>query len=440
MNIPICSLLACCLFALTGPVAHAGAPRDVAEQVATLIENNYFDSGKAQAIAGALRAAEIHGEFDAFTRPRDLATALTSVLHPLDPHLRVLWSSTTGSPLAHGAGADLLASPGLGDPRGAYGFRRVEMLPGAIGCIELTFFADLESRRRDDPARLAADAALQLTAGAAGLIVDLRDNIGGSLDMAGYLISAFVPHDATVYDVTHTRDGLQSDRPAVTYQSPRIDVPLYVLISARTASAAEAFAYTLQAAHRAIVVGETSAGAANSGGSFPLGDGLSVFVPVGTPVNPLTHTNWEGRGVQPDVRVDARQALASAQQLALIAVLARDPDGPTAGYVRLVLQALQAPASAPGPSLRDYRGDYNGVLISQEGDGLVLRQGNRIPLELARLNGDTFFDRSEPSRRIVFERSTRAQIRGLEMVYANGRVLWYPREPLRLPALDLYPH
>ena len=128
------------------------------------------------------------------------------------------------------------------------------------------------------------------------VIIDLRYNGGGSPAMVGYLVSAFTPRDADIYNVFHGREGTESERPKDAYASPRLDVPLYVLISGLSASAAESTTYTLQAAHRATVVGEPSAGAANPGGEFPVGDGFNVFISTGTPVNPVTGKNWEGVG------------------------------------------------------------------------------------------------------------------------------------------------
>jgi hypothetical protein len=45
-------------------------------------------------------------------------------------------------------------------------------------------------------------------------------------------------------------------------------------------------------------------------------EGLVVFVPTGSPVNPFTHGNWEGTGVQPDVRAPSSEALDMALGLA----------------------------------------------------------------------------------------------------------------------------
>jgi hypothetical protein len=406
-------------------------------RVADLIEDNYFDAAQGHAIAASLRTAAQAGEFDALRQPRDLATGLTLLLRPLDHHFRVVMSNGADRRWQGNATSDLIDASAT-ERRSAYGFRRVEMLPGAIGYIDLQSFAYLSTSKRDDPARVMADAALQLLHDASAIIIDLRDNVGGSSDMAAYLVSAFMPSGSDVYDVIHWRNGTDSERPVLPYPRPRVDVPLYLLISARTASAAEAAAYTLHAAGRAVIVGQTSAGAANVGGIFPVAESLGVFIPIGTPINPITRSNWEGSGVAPDVVVPAGAALPNAEQLALEKALQRNPDSPQAAYMRDVLEALRAQSTPqPGPPLDSYVGVYNGAEITRVGDLLALRQGNRIPSSLVRLAGDTFFDQNDPSRRVVFERGADSIITGLRLIYPSGYEVWLPTRALTLPSLQL---
>ena len=70
-------------------------------------------------------------------------------------------------------------------------------------------------------------------------------------------------------------------------------MPLFIVLSGRTSSAAESFPYTLQAARRATIVGEQSSGAGNPGGVFPLKSGYTVFISLGHTVNPITGTPEE---------------------------------------------------------------------------------------------------------------------------------------------------
>lgn len=420
-------LAAICVF-VAPPVL--GAPRDVVEQVATLIENNYFDAAKAAQIATELRGEAQAGRFDRFADPRDLAARLTRQLRPLDHHFNVTWSSQ--APVSRAPSAAASAPPMMSretlDRRNAYGFRSVEMLPGAVGYIDMRTFADFRFGTRDEPARNAIDAALELVMRADAIIIDLRKNGGGSAAMVGYLVSAFTPSDADIYNVFHRRDGSESERPKESYPTPRVDIPLYVLVSGRTASAAEATAYTLQAARRAVIVGAMTSGAANPGGEFPVGDGFNVFVSTGTPVNAVTGSNWEGIGVKPDVPVAAEDALERATLLALEAILAKNPNGPEALDARWTLEALRAErAPRTGARLTDYSGTYADTTISATHTQLALRRGRRPALTLVRLEGDAFFVRGEPSYRVVFERDTAGKVKGFQLFRSSGQSTWFPK-------------
>lgn len=403
------------------PCSALCATRDVIDRLATLIENNYFDADKAADTARKLRAAERAGEFSAITDPRDLAAALTARLKPVDQHFNVTWVRTVPQPRQLTE-----ASPQSFSRRAPLGFRSVELLPGGLGYIDLRFFPYIDFKNPNDHARLAADAALQMTADASAVILDLRNNGGGWPEMVGYLVSAFVPADADVYNVVHRRDGTESERPAQPYHTQRTDVPLFVLVSGGTASAAESAAYTLQAAKRALVIGERTLGAANPGGEFPIGEGFNAFISTGTPLNPITGTNWERVGVKPDIEVDAQKALMRAQILALEDLLAKQPD---ATDVQWALEALHA-ESKPQPSVptRDYVGAYAGATITASGNVLQLRRDRRLPLTLVRLREDSFFVDGDPLRRVSFERDARGKVRGFQLLRANGPAAWHPRE------------
>jgi len=430
-----CSRLAYLLTVLcvTLPMAAHGNPRDVVDHIATLIENNYFDAGKAEDIAKGLREAAAAGQFDKLRDPRDLEATLTSRLQPLDHHFRITWSApedTSGPRQPKETSGGPSMSPDTLARRNAYGFHRVEMLPGAIGYLDMSSFADFSFSNRNEPARKAADAALALVSNADAVIIDLRNNGGGAPNMVGYLVSAFTPPEADIYNTFHHRDRNDSERPKEPYASPMLNVPLYILISGRTASAAESTAYTLQAAKRAVVVGEPSIGAANPGGEFPAGDGFFVFVSTSTTVNPITGTNWESAGVKPDVPTDPHKALERAEVLALESVLARgNADSPETTETRWVLEALRArelpPAGAP---LTDYESPYAaGAELAVENGHLALRRDKRPFWTLVRIRGDVFAVVDEPYRRVIFERNAAHQVTRFELLRAGGPSSWFTR-------------
>jgi Peptidase family S41 len=405
-------------------------PRTVVEQIAATIETNYFDAARGVEISADLRRAAAAGNFDALNDPGDFASVLSRRLQSFDHHFLVTWSAESTVP----EGLSVFEPPvpqqfNEFEHRTAYGFHAVEMLSGAIGYIDLRAFVDLPGSQ-EDPARRTADAALELVLNAEAIILDLRNNPGGSPDMVGYLVSAFTDPKADIYNVLNYRDHSESERPRVAYPNPRLDVPLYVLISGRTASAGESLAYTLQAVRRAVIIGEISAGAANPGGPFPAGDGFFVFVSISTPVNPITGTNWDDVGVKPDVAVAAQQALGRAQILALETVVRRAPKDSDSLDARWTLEALRTEHSRPGgPPLCYYVGSYDGARISMARDGkLELRRARRPPWTLLRVRGDIFFVRDEPYRRVIFQRDSAGNIRRFQLLRAGGPSTWFARD------------
>jgi|HigsolmetaAR203D_1030402.scaffolds.fasta_scaffold00133_8 C-terminal processing protease CtpA/Prc len=276
--------------------------------VAAVIESRYFDVEQGRALARELTERAEQGHYDAFSNAQALAMRLTQELRRVDRHLSVV------------AGQALPQRRRMRPARVSqgveHGFGRIARLDGNVGYVELVEAAHFEFDDPDSPVRAKADQVLAQLRDADAVILDLRSNPGGSPAMVGYLVSAFVPSDRDVYNRFHTREGVFTERPATPYPTPRSDVPLFVLVGPGTASAAESLAYTLQACGRATIVGEPTAGAANPGELFPATAGISVFVPTGSPRNPLTQRNWEGEGVQPDIVVASADALAKAHALA----------------------------------------------------------------------------------------------------------------------------
>src|SRR6185437_15692567 len=93
-------------------------------------------------------------------------------------------------------------------------------------------------------------------------------------------------------------------------------VPVFVLTSSQTFSGGEEFTFDLQTQKRATIVGETTGGGAHPVQGLPAGDHFMVGVPFGRPINPVTKGDWEGKGVEPDVKVSAADALTTAEKMA----------------------------------------------------------------------------------------------------------------------------
>jgi len=393
----------------------AATPREEVEKVASVIQANYFDPDKAAVVAADLRAAAARGAFDALTDPRDLATTLTLRLQPLDHHFAVI--PVPATPRGGPTGSPRQIIPN-GDRTSNYGFHRLEMLPEGVAYIDLRGFSDIDFSDPHDPARRTADAALDFVADAEAVIIDLRDNGGGASSMVGYLTSAFTRPDADIYNTFHERGATFSEKPGAYRKSPRLEVPVYILTSGRTGSAAEALAYTLQSAHRAKTVGEASAGGANPGEMFSAGEGLQIFVSTGSPTNPITHRNWDGAGVQPDIPVPAASALRQARIVALDSILARPG---ASAEARWTLESLRAETAPPaGLKLADYVGAFGPAIVAMQDGQLSLLRERRSPWVLVPLGGDLFTVADDPTRRVRFERDPAGAVTALEQIFANG--------------------
>jgi hypothetical protein len=89
------------------------------------------------------------------------------------------------------------------------------------------------------------------------------------------------------------------------------------------------------------IVGEITGGGSNPTGPVDLGHEFMAMIPYGRAENPITKTNWEGRGVQPDIAVAAADAL----KVALTQLGGKPlPDVETASVERVF-----APRSTPLP-------------------------------------------------------------------------------------------
>lgn len=404
--------------------AHAReTPRVYVDGIAAAIEENYFDEARAKKIAADLRSAASTGKFDALQNARELSSELSTWLDPLDTHFDVSWAEPkpTSTAARDSTLPERVIPSNDPDKRKNYGVRNVEVLPGNIGYLDLRQFSGFEFGERDQPARQAVDAGLQLLSGTNALIIDLRENGGGAPQMVGYLSSAFVKKDSDIFNTFHGRGRTMSEAPLDWHPQPRLDTPLFILISGRTASAAEAFAYTMQSAKRAIIVGETSMGAANPGARVDAGNGFNVFVSFASPINPITKTNWEGLGVKPDVAVASATAPETARLLALQAVLAGGLQGDDATDARWALDALQAESKSALPlHADDYVGSYGALVITEANGRLILKNGRRPIRTLLSLGDDRFAIKEDPSQRVVFVRDANGKVEALESQTSSG--------------------
>lgn len=314
---------------LSSAWAQPAAPRLTAEQrrevvtaTATAFADFYVFADQGAAIAAHLRAELARGAFDRFNQTEPFAAALTASIQAVNPDRHIQVRPPASVPAAAGVAPRSRAEQ-LGWVerlrRRNYDFVRVERLAGNVGYLRMDSFPPPEL------AASTAAAAMAFLAHSDALIIDLRENGGGTGDMVRFLASYFFVEPTRLARVFH-RDR----NPQVSFDSTLMLVPgermpiidLFILTSPRTISAAEAFAFPLQQRGRAVVVGEVTAGAGNGGEFVDVGQGFRAFVPDVHVSSPIDGSSWEGRSVRPDIPALAAQALTVAHREALRRLLA----------------------------------------------------------------------------------------------------------------------
>lgn len=155
------------------------------------------------------------------------------------------------------------------------------------------------------------------------VIIDLRDNQGGSPVAVQDLCSYFLDPDLPLNKITwRTEDGIRLDEfntfsyKVIPPEKRMANTPIYILTSNHTFSAAEEFANNMKELGRATIVGEVTGGGANPGSVSSLSNDLEIFIPNGQASNPISGTNWEGVGVIPHQMTSADEALKMTLEMA----------------------------------------------------------------------------------------------------------------------------
>lgn len=192
------------------------------------------------------------------------------------------------------------------------GFETAEHFSPNIGYLKLTHF--------DVPEQCAATAAaaMNFLADSDALVVDLRFNRGGAPQMAALISSYLFDERTHLGDIYDRGQGTTEQLWTSEHVSGRkfTGKPIFVLTSARTFSAGEQFSYDLRALKRATLIGETTGGGAHPTAPHRIDDHFFIRVPFGRYINSVTKADWEGTGVEPDVKVPAAEALDVAKKLA----------------------------------------------------------------------------------------------------------------------------
>lgn len=295
----------------------------VVDGAAALLDSFYVFPAVAKRMGDSVRARLARGVYDSYGSGPGFAMRLNRDLGEIahDRHLRVDYSVSVLPPQRAQSAtlrtittktAEEVSQERREMDKINCGFRKAEELDGNVGYLKFDMFADPQV------CGPTAVAAMNFVAGSRALVIDLRENHGGRAAMVALIASYLFDRRTHLNDLWTRRTGntqefwTQDSVPGRRFGGEK---PVYILTAARTFSGAEEFTYDLKALKRATIVGETTGGGAHPVWARRIDEHFMIGVPYARAINPITHTNWEGVGVEPDIKVSASEALASALKL-----------------------------------------------------------------------------------------------------------------------------
>ena len=293
---------------------------EMVKNLADSIEVNYIISEKAPMLKKNLLKELKKGNFDQFNEKNALAEHLSHLLVSWsnDRHFLILKAEPAGERLVMPSSYDHLAKDN-------YAFEKLEHLDGNIAYIKFNRFIP--------PAYTGSliSSAMLFAANSDAVIIDLRDNFGGSPETVS-LLAGFFLKEPTLLTINYTRATDSKEETWSSEADVRInssssenfiiptnslerlkDIPVYILTSKRTFSAAELFSSSLQGYKRAKTVGENTGGGGHGIMPYEIAQGFTAYIPMARFYHPLTKESWEVVGVTPDIPCPASDAKRIAQ-------------------------------------------------------------------------------------------------------------------------------
>ena len=380
----------------------------IVDSIGSKLNVNYVFPQIATKMVSSIESKLGNGDYKSILDPQEFATTLTADLQAIskDKHLRVTFAPERIAEQQQTVTAEdsiaFLNRQVNSMKRNNFGFKEVKIMAGNIGYLDLRSFSNVEY------AGETAVSAMNFLSNTDAIIIDLRNNGGGSPAMI-QLISSYLFGSAPVH--LNNFYWRPSDLNSQTWTLPHVsgtrspNTPVYVLTSGGTFSAAEEFSYNLKHLERATLIGETTGGGAHPGGSVVATDRFMVWVPTGRAINPITNTNWEGTGVSPHIKVPAGNALDVAHMKALEILMENNNDEELQAFYEWPLAELNLktnPVTLDAKTLKTFAGNYGPRMVIFENGTLFYQRGSGTKYELFPFSNHEFMLKGLDSFRIRF--------------------------------------
>lgn len=441
-------VLACSLHASSQttdkpPILDSQLRKTLVENIVRELHAKCVAPEKVTGIETYLRTKLQTGAYDKLTNPGQFASALTTDLRSTgrDLHLFVTYDPVLEARLIAAPttpSSELQELPPTAEQlarlrESNYDFRKLEIMNGNVGYLDLRTFVDLNYSKD------TATAAMNFLANTDAVVVDLRHNPGGFINLEIFLISYFYGVDPAELWSRYHREGDVTVRDWTLREVPgkRLQyTDLYVLTSRETGSAGEGFSFILQQRRRAKIVGEKTSGAGYGNKEFPIGNGFVFYISTFRQFDPRTGRGWQDVGVEPDIAVPAERALSVAHLEAVKNLAGKSTDNLRKQRLSWFATILQLEAygakELPASLLNSYAGKYDGgkIVVTLEQGQLYFLGASGMKRKLHALADDTFLieDKSVPlesQAKVRFVKNAAGSVTELQLLVADGRA--FPR-------------
>ncbi|MEZ0006652.1 hypothetical protein ABH942_002029 [Flavobacterium sp. 28YEA47A] len=415
------------LFAQTTNISQ-GEKLQLLQNVTRLVSSYYVYPDKAEEITIHLKKLYATAKYDSLRSPSELGNELTQDIFFIskDKHIRIEYNPGLENDIlkfnASGKNADKISQVDLEKERQKnFYFRKVQILPSNIGYIEFTNFA-----KSSKEALKTLEAVMQFITHADALIIDLRNNYGGNGAMVNEMLGYFFKDRTYAGRAFNRIDNTWTDSYIGTEnKTGRLiyNKPIYILTSSATFSAAEGFAYALQQLKSALVIGETTRGGAHLTRSFSLGNGFVGFIPYARFENAVTKTDWEGKGIIPDIPAASENSLIIAQQDILNKKLlsADENENKKTNWLLNYYKSKTTVITVSSSKAKSYEGRYAEFEVKFENNELKMRDTNQSVIQFKSLKPITenFFQVGEDYQ-IEFLSDIDGSVNAIKMYWGDG--------------------
>ncbi len=327
----------------TSTTLNATQQKDIIAHFSQTLLKHYVVSNKAEQLVEALSQAQIKGEFSSTKSISDFIAQTNKLIQNIthDKHLVLLNAEKFDQMMKMFHGDDVIgkdnkpspekhSQPKANNHHNSHSSSETESSSNPLLVVGVSNVSEISRDGLNQTGYLALERFDASTRSVVfieqvfstftesdNIIIDLRNCGGGEAEMVKILSSYFFDKPTHLLNtLIRNKNSEQSivERWTIPNKlSPYFaDKPLKILVSSKSFSAAESFAFGMQVSGRAELVGETTGGGGYTNDFFPLPNNLGASISVGRTYDYRTGKDWQQVGVIPEIKITQDKALHTA--------------------------------------------------------------------------------------------------------------------------------